>query len=179
MAESVAEAVSVLAADLSVGRSPAQALAALSDETAAVPLGRVLRPVAETARLGGSVPDALRTASRVDGCEALARVAAAWQLAESAGAPVVPVLGRVASAVRLHADHVRNVKAELAGTRASARLLATLPGLGLLMGTGLGARPLHILLTTIYGQVALCAGVALEVAGLTWTDRIAGSAEQA
>jgi tight adherence protein B len=185
LSAAVAEVIGALASDLAVGRSPAQALGSLADEAADEPdagsdrrrLERVLRPVAETARLGGSVPEALRAASTTDGCAALARVASAWQLAESTGAPVVTVLARVGGAIRQQADHVRDVRAELAGPRASARLLAMLPVLGLLMGTGIGAHPVHVLLETTYGQVALCAGVALELAGLFWTDRIARRAE--
>jgi tight adherence protein B len=185
LSTALAEVIGALASDLAVGRSPAQALGGLADEAASDPnadstrlrLARLLRPIAETARLGGSVPEALRAASTGDGCSALARVAAAWQLAESSGAPVATVLGRVGSAIRQHADHVRDVRAELAGPRASARLLAMLPVLGLLMGTGIGAHPVHVLLETTYGQLALCAGVALELAGLFWTDRIARRAE--
>ena len=63
--------------------------------------------------------------------------------------------------------------------RASARLLAMLPLVGLLMAVGLGADPMHVLLETTYGQLALCAGIALELVGLAWTDRIARRAEAA
>lgn len=185
LTDAVAEAVGVLASDLAAGRSPPQALATLVDEcladvgpgNARRALGALLRPAAETARLGGSVPDALRLASDTKGCLALARVAAAWQLAETTGAPIAGVLGRVAAGVRRHAEHVRDVRVELAGPRASARLLAGLPLIGLLMGVGLGARPFQVLLTTSYGQVALCVGIACELAGLFWTDRIARRAE--
>ena len=46
------------------------------------------------------------------------------------------------------------------------------------MGTGLGARPLQVLLETTYGQAALVGGVALELVGLAWTDRLALAAER-
>jgi tight adherence protein B len=183
MAAAAFEAVSVLAADLNVGRAPAQALADLVQDLEAAPdatrgrLSRVLRPVVEAEALGGSVPAALRHAARTDGCAELERLAAAWQVAESLGAPVAQVLDGVSASLRHHADHRRAVRAELAGPRASARLLATLPALGILMGSGLGAHPLQVLLGTPYGQAALVAGVGLELAGLAWTDRLAVAAE--
>jgi tight adherence protein B len=187
LAEAVAEAIALLAADVSVGRGLSEALQNLTDDlmdqvgtdTARRRLGRLLGPVVEGARLGGNVPGGLREVAGVPGCEALARVAAAWDLAETMGTPAAVVLGRVALAVRGHATHVRAVRAELAGARASARLLATLPLVGLLMGIGLGARPVHVLLETTYGQLALCSGIALELVGLGWTDHIARRAEAA
>jgi tight adherence protein B len=187
LADAVAEAIGLLAADVSVGRGLGDALQSLSDDlTQQVEedpsrrqLGLLLAPVSDGARLGGHVPAALRELAGVPGCEAFGRVAAAWELAETAGTPAAAVLGRVSLAVRAHAEHVRAVRAELAGARASARLLATLPVVGLLMGVGLGAHPMHVLLETSYGQLALCAGVMLELVGLAWTDRIAHRAEAA
>ena len=187
LADAVAEAIGLLAADVSVGRGLGDALQSLSDdlthEVEEDPsrrrLGLLLAPISEGARLGGHVPAALRELAGVPGCEAFGRVAAAWELAETVGTPAAAVLGRVSLAVRAHAEHVRAVRAELAGARASARLLATLPVVGLLMGVGLGAHPVHVLLETSYGQLALCAGVMLELVGLGWTDRIAHRAEVA
>jgi tight adherence protein B len=187
LADTVAEAIALLAADVSVGRGLGEALQSLTDDltqhvdtdSARRRLGVLLAPVVDGARLGGHVPAALREVAGVPGCEAFGRVAAAWDLAETVGTPAAAVLGRVALAVRGHAEHVRAVRAELAGARASARLLAALPLVGLLMGIGLGAQPLHVLLETTYGQLALCAGIALELAGLAWTDRIARRAESA
>ena len=185
LADAVAEVIGLLAADVSVGRSLGEALQSLTDDLtqpggadpARRRLGMLLGPVVDSGRLGGNVPNALREVAGVRGCEAFGRVAAAWDLAETAGTPAAAVLGRVALAVRAHAEHVRAVRAELAGARASARLLAMLPLVGLLMGVGLGADPVHVLLETTYGQLALCAGITLELVGLAWTDRIARRAE--
>ncbi len=187
LADAVAEAIALLAADVSVGRGLSEALQSLTvdlteqvdADSARRRLGELLVPVVDGGRLGGHVPTALREVAAVPGCEAFARVASAWDLTETVGTPAAAVLGRVALAVRGHAEHVRAVRAELAGARASARLLATLPVVGLLMGAGLGAHPLHVLLGTTYGQLALCAGIALELIGLAWTDRIARRAESA
>ncbi|HTY71331.1 MAG TPA: type II secretion system F family protein [Actinomycetes bacterium] len=175
------EAVSSLGAALAAGRLPADALRDLvegpapADATQAR-LAALLRPAAEAARLGGSVPEQLRRVSLVDGCGDLRRVAAAWHLADTAGAPLVAALDRVGASLRRQAQHRREVAAELAGARASARLVAGLPVVGLLIGAGLGARPVEVLVETTYGQVALGLGVSLELLGLAWTDRIAEAA---
>jgi tight adherence protein B len=52
-------------------------------------------------------------------------------------------------------------------------VLAGLPVLGLLMGSGVGARPWSVLTTTAAGQVLLVVGVLLELAGIAWTGRLA------
>jgi tight adherence protein B len=56
-------------------------------------------------------------------------------------------------------------------------MLALLPALGVLLGTGFGADPLRVLLHTPAGLACLLSGGLLEWAGLAWTSRIARSAE--
>lgn len=51
--------------------------------------------------------------------------------------------------------------------------------LGLLLGTALGADPLHVVLHTGPGLVCLLVGAALEGAGLWWALRIVRGAEAA
>jgi tight adherence protein B len=62
--------------------------------------------------------------------------------------------------------------AEVAGPRLSGYLLAALPVLGLLLGTGMGADPVAVLVSTGLGQVLLVVGVGLSCAGLRWIARI-------
>lgn len=78
LADAVAEAIGLLAADVSVGRGLGDALQSLSDdlthEVEEDPsrrrLGLLLAPISEGARLGGHVPAALRELAGVPGCEA-------------------------------------------------------------------------------------------------------------
>jgi tight adherence protein B len=74
--------------------------------------------------------------------------------------------------LRARVRHRAELRAATAGPRASAAVLAGLPVLGLLMGSGVGADPWHVLTTTGTGQVLLVAGVALEAAGLVWSRRL-------
>ena len=68
---------------------------------------------------------------------------------------------------------------QLAGPRATAALLGALPAVGVLLGTGLGAAPLDVLLRTSWGLGCLVLGSLLTIAGVAWTERIARAAEEA
>jgi tight adherence protein B len=68
------------------------------------------------------------------------------------------------------------VAAQLAGARSTAALLAVLPLLGIGLGAAMGARPLHVLLGTERGQVAMLVGAGLDALGLLWTARIVKAA---
>jgi len=130
-------------------------------------------------RYGGSVPEAFRTMAELPGAEGAAGIAACWQVASSSGAGLAAGLDRVAEGLRAERALHETVRAELAGARSTAALLAALPLFGLLLGAGLGADPLRVLLHTAGGLVCLALGALLECAGIAWTSRIARSAELA
>ncbi|WP_322975427.1 type II secretion system F family protein [Actinacidiphila bryophytorum] len=170
-----------LAGDLRAGRPPH---AALGDaiEAAGWPgvpeLSGAARLLLSAARFGGDVPQALRAAARLsEGTRGLAAVAACWQVALDGGAGLAAALDRVAAALRAEADQRDDLRAQLAGPRSTAGLLALLPLFGVVLGAGLGARPAHILLHTATGLACLLAGALLEWAGLAWTSRIIRTAE--
>lgn len=135
-----------------------------------------LAPAAVRARLGGDVPQALRELGDRPGAEALRRVAGAWTLCATSGAGLVHALDRVLETVRGDQEARRQVRTELAATRATARMVSGLPLLLLVGAHGAGARPWHVLTATLPGQVCLFGGVALVGAGLLWIERIARSA---
>jgi tight adherence protein B len=93
------------------------------------------------------------------------------------GAAMSPALGLLVRGLRAEQAHRREVAATLAAPRATARLLALLPGGGLLMGTGLGVDPVGLLLGTPVGAVLLVTGGGLALLGLAWTERLARSAD--
>ncbi len=163
----------LLAAELRAGIQPRHALAALADDVPA------LRSAATAAVHGGDVAAALRAAGAAPGAEALVDMAGAWQVAERSGAPLAGVLDRVASSVRQDADVDRDIQAEAAPARATGRLMAGLPLLGLSLGAGMGADPVQVLTGTVVGAACLAAGVALACIGVSWVDRIVASASAA
>lgn len=103
-------------------------------------------------------------------------VAAVWTVSERSGAPAAAVLDRVEQDLRSGVRHRQEVSAQLAGARSTAVLLAVLPLLGIGLGMAMGARPLHVLLGTGQGQVALLVGTGLDALGLLWTARIVAAA---
>ncbi|MEU9498695.1 type II secretion system F family protein [Streptomyces sp. NPDC048196] len=163
-----------VAGELRAGRQPAQALYAAGAPPALGPAGRA---AAAAARYGGDVPRALRAAARQPGAEGLTAVAACWQVAVEGGAGLAAGLERIAAGLRVRRELREELRAQLAGPRATALMLELLPVGGLLMGTALGADPLGVLLHSPAGWGCLVLGGLLEWGGVAWTTRIVAEAE--
>ncbi|WP_346071215.1 type II secretion system F family protein [Streptomyces cheonanensis] len=172
--ESVIGFCRAVAAEVRAGRQPWQAITA----TGTGSLGAAGTAVLAAARYGGDVPGALSTAAQRPGADGLRAVAACWRVAVDSGASLAAGLEKVAEALRAEQDQREEVRAQLAGPRATAALLAALPLFGLLMGTAMGARPLEVLLHSVPGLVCLLLGGLLELAGLAWVAAINRSAER-
>lgn len=168
----VARAARVLAGQLRVGQVPTVAL-----RSAALDCPPLERAAAAQA-VGGDVGAALREAARRRGYEGLVDLAMAWELAERAGAPIAALALRVSSSLAEVEQNRAAVAAELASPRASGRLLAALPLLGLAMGTLAGGEPLGFLLGTLPGQFCVLGGVGLAAAGVLWTEQLANRASR-
>lgn len=166
-AEQVLLACDGLAADLAAGQPPTTALDRAAREWPE------LAPVAAAAGLGADVPDAMRRVAVLPGAGQLAVVAAAWQVAHRSGTGLAATVARAARALRDERSTRRAVLGHLASARATARLLAVLPLVFLLLGSGLGADPVAFLLGTPVGLGCLAVGAALAHLGVLWLDRIA------
>jgi tight adherence protein B len=167
----MAEVCDLLAAELSAGRPPDVALREGAVAWAA------LAPVAEVARLGGDVPTALRETATLPGASGLGLLAAAWTVSQRTGGSLGAATRRVADTVRRQQATRSVVAGELASARATARLMAGLPLVALLMGSGAGADPWSFLLGTPAGLACLAAGLAAGMAGLWWIEQIARAVE--
>jgi tight adherence protein B len=66
----------------------------------------------------------------------------------------------------------------MAGPKATARVLALLPAVGLLLGSGLGGSPVAWLLGTPLGWLMLALGLGLEAVGLWWVRRLVRGVEK-
>lgn len=124
-----------------------------------VPPAAALRAVVAGRRRGA--PDH-GAAARVHAVVTGARTAA------ELGAPLADVLEDLAAATAADAEHAGEVTAALAGPRATARVLVLLPGLGLLVGAALGARPWEVLAGGGVGTAAGVLGGLLVLAGRAW-----------
>ena len=65
------------------------------------------------------------------------------------------------------------LESELAGPRASGRLMGFLPAVGIALGQSVGSGPTHFLTRTLAGQVCLVTAVALSCAGVLWSEAMA------
>jgi len=166
-----------LAGEVRAGRQPADALPRAARDSGG--LGGAQAAVLAAARFGGDVPDALAAAARQPGAEGLLGLAACWRVAVDQGAGLAAGLDRLEGALRAERDQRADLRAQLAGAKSTAVMLAGLPSLGLALGTALGADPLHVLLHSGAGLGCLLVGGLLEGLGMWWAMRIVRRAEAA
>lgn len=170
------EALAVLSAELRAGRSPADAFEAAAG-VAVGGLAATLAAAATGARLGADPCAALLRSAEDSAVPELVRgLAACWQVCGTTGSSLAAAIGRLAEALRAERAQQLAVDAELAGPRASAGLLAVLPLAGIALASGLGARPVHVLLHTPVGLGCLALGVGLDLLGLWWTGKLVAAA---
>ncbi len=114
-----------------------------------------------------------RKAQRNSAAESVGRrLLDGWWLASAGGVPWTAVLGAQLEDLRAEADLRQARRAETAGPRMSGLVLAALPALGLLLGAGMGAHPVQVLVHGSTGAGLLMAGTGLICTGLLWIDRI-------
>ncbi len=171
-----AETVARCATLLRGGVAQRRILPLLAEEPGACP---EVRRIAERVLEGGSPADAIGRAPGSD----WQLLAAAWQLAEETGAPLAPVLERIASSLQALARLSERRAVLLAGPRATIRLVSALPLLAIGLAWLLGFDPLPILfsfaglLMTVFGGLLLALGVAWAARmtrSLEEDDRVAG-----
>lgn len=175
--DAVIDLCGALAGEVRAGRQPGEALLCAAHDSGE--LGDARAAVLAAARFGGDVPGALAAAARQPGAEGLRGLAACWRVAVDQGAGLAAGLDRLEGALRAERDQRSDLRAQLAGARATAVMLAGLPVLGFLLGVALGSDPLHVLLHTGAGLGCLLAGGALEALGMWWVTRIVRGAEAA
>jgi len=101
-----------------------------------------------------------------------ARLRSGWLLTRRHGVAFTPLIDALTAdlAEQIAADSARS--GEVAGPRMSGFVMALLPLLGLALGAGMGADPVHVLLASTLGNILMLIGISLTCAGLLWSDRI-------
>lgn len=162
-------ALGALASELEAGQPPTRALLRSTGTPSPWPHAE------RAARWGGDVADALDRDA--DGSPVLAQVAACWRVG-ARGSGLADSIRTVATSARAAEDVRVEMEGQLAGPRATARMLSVLPVVGIGLGTLMGSDPLVWLVGTLPGRACLLGGLALTVVGMWWTGRIAASVER-
>ncbi|WP_221586356.1 type II secretion system F family protein [Microbacterium sp. G2-8] len=164
-----------LAVLLSAGASPVAAWRHLADSGDAI-----ARRIVERFESGSALVPAIAAETRGSaGDTAWGDVAAAWETAETVGAPLAETLRAIAGSLRDAGELRDDVRVALAEPLASARLMTWLPVLGIVVGIGLGLDPLGVLVGNTIGVVCLVLGLALIVLARVWTRRLVRAAQPA
>ncbi|WP_433718758.1 pilus assembly protein TadB [Microbacterium laevaniformans] len=182
-ATEAAETLQRLAVLLEAGVAPAQAWSLLAEDGDATAL-RLLGDAAPDDGGGEAegVPppqhhpllDPTENMDRLGG--AWTDVAVAWRVAQTVGAPLAPSLRQFAGALRSAAEMRDDVAVALADPRATARLVAWLPALAILLGVALGFDVAAVLVHPV-GIGCIATGAALMLAARLWTARLVARAE--
>jgi tight adherence protein B len=129
----------------------------------------ILRAAARAAARGDSVADAIAGQARGETESAWLGLAAAWQVATQAGAPLAGCLRELAASLRDLAQVQRDLEVALAAPRATARLVMVLPVIGIIFGSLMGFDSVHTLFATAPGLICLTGGGALMLAAAGWS----------
>ena len=103
-------------------------------------------------------------------------LAAAWSVAEVAGAPLASTLRDVSESLRSLAATERAVALALTSPRATARIVLVLPAVGLLFGVVLGFDTIGVLVGTPLGVACLVLGAALMLTAWRWNRHLVQAA---
>ena len=130
------------------------------------------RVVAAMLAGGGTVAAGLQLAAGQVPGSRLAWLAVAYQVSERAGTPSGPLLDRFADLVRAELTREQDRMVALAGPRATAALLTSLPLVAPLLGWSIGADPLAALVGSAAGRACLLLGLGFWWAGRVWSRRL-------
>jgi tight adherence protein B len=162
-----------LVAELRSGAHPGNALSTAASST-------VLWPQAVAAeRFGDGVADGFaRDATENPRLgRYLRQLSACWRVGVNHGSGLAISIERLAVSIETTMEVEATLANELAAPRATVRLLAFLPVVGIAMGYVLGADPLAWFVDTGIGKVTFLAAGGLTLAGSWWSHRIVSRIE--
>jgi len=158
-------AISSLAAELRAGQSPHSALVNAGEGLCPWPVARAV-----ALRRGDTVSALVEDAQK---CPELKALVACWRVGLDSGSGLAASITKLAASLRISQDIRLQLEAELAGPKATSRMLALLPLVGIALGYLMGAEPLTWLVLNPMGWIALVFGVGLTCLGIWWTNSIA------
>jgi len=155
-------ALAAIAAELRAGTPQQRALEITGESVWPSACGAV--------RFDGDIAEALRLDARR--IPLIAPLAACWSVAAQQGSGLSVAVTRMAEQARVAEDIRVQLVSQMAGPRATARILMMLPLFGIAMGIMMGVDPLAWLLGTPLGLGCLALGIGLISLGYWWTSRI-------
>lgn len=166
----VIDALASLEAELQSGQAPSAALVRAAGLPPAWP------SALSAIRIGGDVAAALR--NDASAAPVLGQLAACWEVAADTGSGLCQSVAVLAESARTQEELQGSLNAELAGPRATTRVLTLLPVLGILLGVAMGADPVGWLLGSPLGLLCAAGGLLLSVAGGLWSRAIVRRVER-
>lgn len=165
-------AIDVLVGELRIGSHPACAFSIAADETDGS-VADSCRAVAARARLGADVTAGLRSVAKTSALPVQwDRLAVCWQLGCEHGLAISTLMRAAQRDIVERQRFSGRVMSAMAGARATAAVLASLPVLSMLLGQLIGADSIAFLLGGRAGGWLLVVGVTLVCGGLLWSDHI-------
>ncbi len=162
-----ARACTVFANQLRIGQVPT---VALRQSAADCP---VFVPVVAAVEVGADIGQAFREIGRQPGYQGANQLAMAWEMCAQSGAPISRVVDRIAESLRGEELCQKAILTELAAAKATSKLMAVLPVLGVILGFAAGGNPVTFLTQTLIGQICLILAISLSMSGLLWGARLA------
>lgn len=95
-----------------------------------------------------------------------------FRLSSETGTAITPLLNRFIRQVKYQIELKQEIASELASTKATVLVLATLPFLGVFLSTLIGANSILWLFSTPIGRISLFIGLLLNAIGWLWVNRI-------
>lgn len=166
----VAQACSILAAQVRIGQVPSEALRSAAEDCP------VLVAAQETVVIGGDPVDCWQTQARTPGLAGLSDLARAWRLSISTGAELAAALDEVAEALASDQALTLLISSEAASPRATGKIMAVLPIVGIGLGYVMGGDPVTFLVGTPIGWTCLVLGSFFACVGVLWMEKIADRA---
>lgn len=166
-------AIDALAAELRAGATPSQAFMVAGGSPSVWP-----HTHAAAMHHGDIAAALLADVQEVPQLSALRSLNACLRVGIHSGSGLATSVSRLAQSLREAQETRFQLEAELAGPRATARMLAFLPLVGIGLGYLMGAQPLTWLISQPLGWVTLVVGIGLTALGVWWTSAIAARVER-
>jgi tight adherence protein B len=141
----------------------------------------VAETVAGMLAVGGTTAEGLRLAAMDcdgPGVEALSWLAATAEVVRRSGAPAAAIFDGVGAGLLAQIAESDEREVALAGPRTTARVLAALPLIGLLLGAVLGVNTVSVLLGTGPGLACSALGAGFWWLGRLWTAHLVRAASE-